>query len=242
MLDDAITLLPQAKLRKLIRPYLNPNGLRRDGEKKGSLLSEIQAFKQASSAGVYYQAFEVNSKNYTEKSLGTLAWIADCRRLLGRCVAHAVAGNAAETRQAFEIMFGLLNHIDEGEDDVIFFADEGGSWQVGIDWEKVLPAWFRVLSATAEPAEYAQRIAAVLEHHCRYKCVKLLAVAKRMATPVQRLALPDGEEQLVQIAETYAIEKRHEAVERRAAEDAATRRTVRHRRILLSMRMSYAQI
>lgn len=27
--------------------------------------------------------------------------------------------------------------------DVIFFADEGGSWQVGVDWERVLPPWFR---------------------------------------------------------------------------------------------------
>jgi hypothetical protein len=26
--------------------------------------------------------------------------------------------------------------------DVIFFADEGGSWQVGVDWERVLPPWF----------------------------------------------------------------------------------------------------
>ena len=28
-----------------------------------------------------------------------------------------------------------------------------GAWQVGVHWEKVLPAWFKVLSATAEPDE-----------------------------------------------------------------------------------------
>jgi len=26
---------------------------------------------------------------------------------------------------------------------------------MGIDWDNVLPAWFRVLSASAEPIEYA---------------------------------------------------------------------------------------
>ena len=38
-----------------------------------------------------------------------------------------------------DILFGLLNHIDKGNDSVVFFADEGGSWQVGVDWAKVLP-------------------------------------------------------------------------------------------------------
>jgi len=32
-----------------------------------------------------------------------------------------------EAREAFDILFGLLRHIDEGHDDVIFFADEGRS-------------------------------------------------------------------------------------------------------------------
>lgn len=47
-----------------------------------------------------------------------------------------------------------------GEDSVktaAIRADEGGSWKVGVEWESVLPAWFRVLSATVGPAEYAQR-------------------------------------------------------------------------------------
>jgi len=52
-----------------------------------------------------------------------------------------------------------------GNDDILFFADEGGSWRWEIDWEKVLPVWFRVLSATADPGEYAQRIDAVLKQH-----------------------------------------------------------------------------
>ena len=81
MLEDAITLLPQTKLRKLVTQYLNPAELRPYGGRKENLLADVKAFQKARLAGKYYQAFAVNSKNYTEKSSGTLAWIADCRRL-----------------------------------------------------------------------------------------------------------------------------------------------------------------
>ena len=90
-----------------------------------------------------------------------------------------------------DFLFGLLNHIDKGNDDVIFFADEGGSWQVGVDWAKVLPVWFKVLSATAEPEEYAERITAMLSRHYSYGRDKMLAIARRTATTDQRKALAE---------------------------------------------------
>jgi len=86
----------------------------------------VQAFRQASLAGKYYEDFAVNSRNSTKMSNGTLAWIADCRRFLDQCVAQSKKGDRAEVRQAFDIIFGLLVRIDECLDDVIFFADEGG--------------------------------------------------------------------------------------------------------------------
>ncbi|MGB7846880.1 MAG: hypothetical protein WBL63_14790 [Candidatus Acidiferrum sp.] len=61
MLDDAITLLPQTKLRKLIAQYLNPAELRPHEERKGNLLADVKAFEKASLTGKYYQAFSVNS-------------------------------------------------------------------------------------------------------------------------------------------------------------------------------------
>jgi hypothetical protein len=95
-------------------------------------------------------------------------------------------------RGAFDILFGLLDRIDDCLDDVVFFADEGGSWQVGIDWDKVLPPWFEVLAATAPPEEYAERITYLLEQHYRYGRDKMLAVARETATPEQREALADA--------------------------------------------------
>jgi len=191
MLHDAITLLPERKLRKLIAQYLNPHEFRPDSARKVDLLADVKAFQKASLAGEYYQAFAVNSKNYTEKSGGTLAWIADCLRLLERCLAQSKKEDPKTVCQAFEIVFSLLSKIDEGNDDILFFADEGGSWQVGVDWEKVLPAWFRVLSATAGPSEYAQRITTLPKRHHQYGWIKMLAAARKIATPAQRQALPE---------------------------------------------------
>jgi len=86
----------------------------------------------------------------------------------------------------------LIFDIDECNDDVIFFADEGGSWQIGVDWDRVLPPWFRVLSATATPKEYAEQIDSLLEHHYNYGRDKMLAVARKTATPEQRKALTEA--------------------------------------------------
>ena len=126
MLADAVDLLPPAKLYAVSRHYLDLRRLRPDGQKAGAnLLADVKAFERASLAGDFYESFEVNSKNFMEQSTGTTHWIAECRRLLDRCVKQARKGNPAETCRAFDILFGLLDRLDEGRDDVVFFADEG---------------------------------------------------------------------------------------------------------------------
>jgi hypothetical protein len=155
----------RAAVRRLVNRFIDPSKLEPDGKAKGKLPSDVKAFEKASLAGEYYESFNVNSKNCTEKSTGTRAWITDCHRLLDCSVAQEKEGNPADVRQAFEIIFGLLDHIDECVGDVIFFADQAGSGQVGVDWNNILSSWFRVLSATAGPEEYAERITVLLEHH-----------------------------------------------------------------------------
>lgn len=196
MLDDAIGLLPPAKLRKIAKKYIDLARLRPDAEKatKASLLADVRLFEKASVAGEYYESFPVNSRNYRQQSAGTSSWIAASRRLLDRCVTNAKKENATEVREAMDILFGLLDHIDECHDDVVFFADEGGSWQVGVDWARVLPAWFKVLSVTAGPEDFAQRVTTLLSRHYSYGRDKMLAAARRTATPPQRKALAEAED------------------------------------------------
>jgi len=53
MLDDAIELLPPAKLCKIAKKYLDLKGLRPDAEKptRASLLADVKRFEKASLAG-----------------------------------------------------------------------------------------------------------------------------------------------------------------------------------------------
>ena len=194
MLYDAIDLLPPAKLNTIVRKYFDLTRLAPDSDEatNGSLLARLKAFEKASLAGEYYESFDVNSRNSNKKSDGTKGWISECHRLLDCCVKEAKTGTPAEGREAFDIIFGLLDRIDECRDDIIFFADEAGAWQVGVDWEKVLPPWFKVLSATAEPEEFAQRIVGLLTQHCGYEGAKMLTVAQKTATQGQRQALANS--------------------------------------------------
>ena len=193
MLDEAVDLLPPDKLARLVGQYIQLERLRPDAGAiaKRSLLEGVKAFDTASRAGKYYVSFNVNSKNYMEASTGTRAFIAECRRQLDRCVAQAGKGEAAETREAFDVIFALLRHVDEGNDDIVFFADEGGSWQVGVDWRKVFPAWFGCLSQSAKPEDFANSVVITVDAFEEHSRGTYFTAAKRIATASQGKAL-DG--------------------------------------------------
>jgi len=79
MLDDAIDLLPPAKLHQIAKKYLDIKGLRPDSQikTKANLLAAVKTFDKVSRAGEYYESFMVNSKEPTvcgrwssRKSLG----------------------------------------------------------------------------------------------------------------------------------------------------------------------------
>ena len=189
MLVDAIDLLPPNRLAKLVAGYLDVKQLRPDALGRTNLLVEIRAFDASSRAGKYYEGFNVNSKNYMETSKGTRAFIDDCGRFLDRCVTESKKGDAAEIREAIELVLGLLRHIDDGNDDIVFFADEGGSWQVGVEWTKVLSALFSCLSRTTEPDDYARRVVEVVDEFAGHDRAKHIAAAQRGGTAAQRKAL-----------------------------------------------------
>lgn len=134
----------------------------------------------------------VSSASCSGPSAGTTVWIAQYRRLLDRCVTEVKQSSPAREREAFGFLFGLLDYVDECNDHMIFLADEGGAWQVDVEWERVLPPWFKVLAATAAPEEYAERTTPLLRHHYDYGRDKILVVARRAVNPEQRKALGDA--------------------------------------------------
>ncbi len=166
LLDDAISLLSQAQLRQLIAPYANPDQFIEHEAPQKDWLAEVLAFQKTSLAGEYYEETPIAVRNCEENSRGTLCRITDFQRLLGRCAAESHSASAADVCRAFETLFGLLDSLDDGTGEGIFFAEEGESLMVGVDWKIVLPAWFRVLAATVAPAEYARRVETIIRRHC----------------------------------------------------------------------------
>ncbi len=145
MLDEAVGLLPNAELDLLVRRHASPEHMQKEipTSKSGSpLRAEVGDFVKRSRRGDYFESFSINSKNCTEQSNGTTVWIADCNRLLGRCVARAkVKGGCSEALEAIEGLFDIIDLAASCETDVVFFADEGGLWSFGIDWDAVIGAW-----------------------------------------------------------------------------------------------------
>jgi hypothetical protein len=192
MLHEALELLSPDQLVQLVGQYIQLERIRSDAgvdPTKRQLLADVKAFNEASRAGAYYESFNVNSSNFMDTSTGTRAFISECRRQIERCIAEATVGDPAETREAFEIIFALIRHIDECHDDIVFFADEGGSWQLCIDWSKITPAWFACLSRCAEPEDFVQSVVANVATFDDAPAGTYFAAAKKFATPSQAQAL-----------------------------------------------------
>jgi hypothetical protein len=187
--ERAIELVPRAKLSALVGDFVRLDELVKAKGGAAPLLAEVRKFHEASMRGDYYESFAVDSKNFMDQSGGTEAFIAEFDRLLSKCVRAAEKGPQARVREAFELLFGLLRRIDEGNDDVIFFADEGGSWQVGVDWQTALPAYFRSLAETALPEEFAREVDQAIADFADYERPHHLTAASRVASAEQKAAL-----------------------------------------------------
>jgi hypothetical protein len=154
--ERAIEIVPRARLRALVGDMIRLEDLAEGKSGAAPLLGEVRKFHEASLRGEYYDSFDVNSKTFRQKSKGTEAFIAEFDRLLGKCTRAAAKAPWAPVREAFALLFALLRRIDEDPDSVVFFADEAGSWQVGVDWRAALPAYFRCLADGASGEDFAR--------------------------------------------------------------------------------------
>ncbi len=187
--ERAIRIAPRAKLRQLVGDMVRLDELAEGQRGAAPLLDEVRKFHDASLSGEYYDSFDVNSKNFMEKSKGTEAFIAEFDRLVGKSVRAAAKGPHAPVREAFELLFALLRRIDEHPDSLVFFADEGGSWQVGVDWRHALPAYFRCLASDTPGEDFAREVDRTIADFADYERPRHLAAARRVANAEQRSAL-----------------------------------------------------
>lgn len=185
LVEDLCRVLPPAHLRRVLGRHLQLAKPR--PESADRVLRDVRAFHEASVAGAYYQSFGVNSKNFMMKSETTVAWGEDCEALLKRCQAASEDERYVQAREAFDLLLDLLERIDRGED-VVFFADEGGSWEVA-DVDPIWPAYFASLAATAGAEEYVSRVRTLVRGHASGRPERLLRPARKAANADQRRQL-----------------------------------------------------
>ncbi len=127
-----------------------------------------------------------------EKSKGTEAFLAEFDRLIGKCVRATAKGPRRPVLEAFVLLFAPLRRIDKDPDTVVFFAEEGGSWQVGADWREVLPAYFQCLAEGASGDDFAREVDRSITDFADYDRRHQLTAARRVASVEQKAALRRG--------------------------------------------------
>jgi hypothetical protein len=93
------------------------------------------------------------------------------------------------TLDTFDMLFELLKYIEDGSSEIIFYADEGGVWQMGVEWNKVFPAYLKCLAAHTDPVDYAHRSTSLIEDYGGWQIEKFFEIAKGCASPEQKNAL-----------------------------------------------------
>lgn len=183
-LDEMMALVPDIELRNIACCYVDlPQDLT-----AANLLAEVRSFDRVSRAGDFYEDFSVNSKNFLELASGTECWIDEIKRLF-RCIVTEIPKLPPEdTCEMLGLIIGLLHEVDD-ENEIIFWADEGGSWQVGIDWKELITYWLKALAATAMPTDYAQAVTDMVNKFYGEERARYFRLAQKHATPEQRRAL-----------------------------------------------------
>jgi len=195
-LDRAIDMLPDEAFPELIADYVHLRDVLADESTRPDLLHTIREFHRDSLAGRYYQDFMVNSSNFMETPRGTETFIAEHHRLVQACLRAEQNGELRTAAEGLGLLIDLMREIDRCERDIVFFADEAGSWQIAVLWDCVLPAWFRSMSPTTEAYEWAETVVDALAAFAGHQMEEILEAARDAATAEQREALAEYEDDL----------------------------------------------
>src|SRR5205814_2942862 len=117
--------------------------------------------RDESLAGRYYAPFAINSKNFTHVPEETEEWCDRCARLLEEAMLLTAQGDHADAVRCFAGLAALIEAVDCGEE--IIFAEEAGSWMIGVDRAKWLKAYLTSLAATTSPADFTAAAVPLIE-------------------------------------------------------------------------------
>jgi hypothetical protein len=163
----ALAEVPANRLESVLHDHARPGDIgARSDEPEPSLRSDVEQFCQLARTGHYFEEIPYRG---SEQSRGTYEFVARCSVLFDRCIAEGErTPNRRELRASFELLLDLMRRIDECQEDIVAFTDEGGSWQCGVVWTRVLPAYFRCLAQTANHEEYDATVEQILASFARH--------------------------------------------------------------------------
>lgn len=187
--ERAAEQLPEADLKAILGDFMDIEALMDPEPRHVSLIEAVRKFCLESRGGHYFDCSGANAKDFMARSRGTDAFIAEFNRLQHWCLRAVDARQHDAARQSFELLFELLRRIDENPDEVVFFADEAGSWQIGVHWRTVLPAYFRCLAEKTSAEDYAARVDQVIRAFADHDRPWHLNTAQAVASDVQQVAL-----------------------------------------------------
>jgi hypothetical protein len=188
LLERALDRISDTSTLEIVRDYVRPARLP-IASAGPSLLDEVLAWSKAALAGAYDEDYLVTSSSFDLHSNSVDHFIADFDRLLARVLSSVETESAADVREMIDLLIAPLRRLDEGMDDVLFFGDEGGSWQIGVNWEEVFSIYFRVLAETATPDEFAYEAHRIIDDFEHFDRPKHLERARAYANTAQRAAL-----------------------------------------------------
>ena len=156
LLVRALGEVPAGKLEQVLRDYFRPGdvGATRSDPEIG-LSIEVAKFCELAESGHFYEVIPYRG---SEQARGTEEFVARFNAALDRCVAERGGASSAELRISIERLMQLMRKIDACQDEIVSFTDEGGSWQVGAVWDRVLPVYFESVARTATDQEYRSAV------------------------------------------------------------------------------------
>jgi hypothetical protein len=182
-IERALSLIPVEQLGQLLVRPRRVDEVLSDGEAPGCLVEAVRKFDQESRRHKYYEPFDVNWKNSNDVCKATEAWFAECERLFRACTKWAARGFHDEARAAFEAMFALVGRMNDGED-IVFFADEGGSYMLSVSWPGLLAAYSSCL-AEVEPEDFVGTVGGLIGEYAGYRSTECWAAVRAVASPAQ---------------------------------------------------------
>jgi hypothetical protein len=117
-----------------------------------ALLEQIEDFRRESLAGVYYEPFNVNSKNWMHIPKRTKKWFARLGDLLQASCRLTAQQDHPGAVVCFGLLYELIDALERGKE--IVFGDEIGSWMIPGDAKQYVAAYLTSLATTATPEEF----------------------------------------------------------------------------------------